>query len=206
MRSYVFEGPDDVGKTTLIKKISHELKKRKIKIKILSFPGNKTKSIGKIVYDIHHNPYKYDLDKVFPSSLQTLHLAAHMEIFESEIKNVSNNVEVLLFDRFWLSLIAYSKLLYLDPRLILLFEKIELFIWKNFIPTKIFVIERNINTIKFESEFQKSNFIKLSKIYSQLQKKYSRKYNFVKVDNSQNINLTINSILKLINEPNTHNE
>ena len=53
-RLIVFEGPDGVGKSTLSQALVDKLTGIGIKCEYRTFPGKETGTIGRLVYDIHH--------------------------------------------------------------------------------------------------------------------------------------------------------
>jgi thymidylate kinase len=76
---FVFEGPDGVGKTTLSKAFSDHLNATGIQCDYLSFPGRETGSLGRHIYELHHDPDRFGIRAVDPASLQLLHIAAHID-------------------------------------------------------------------------------------------------------------------------------
>ncbi len=83
---FVFEGPDGVGKTTLAQRFAARLRARGVPSTYLSFPGAEEGTLGKHVYDLHHNSEAIGVRTVHPSSLQLLHVAAHIDAIESQIR------------------------------------------------------------------------------------------------------------------------
>jgi len=58
----VFEGPDSVGKTTLVSHVKTLLDESQIRTEFLSFPGDRPGTIGKVVYELHHAPEKFGIE------------------------------------------------------------------------------------------------------------------------------------------------
>ena len=82
---YVFEGPDGVGKSELSSRFATMLNEKGTPAKLLSFPGKNDGTIGKLVYDLHHAPQSFGVKKVSSSSLQLMHIAAHIDAIENQI-------------------------------------------------------------------------------------------------------------------------
>jgi dTMP kinase len=80
----VFEGPDGVGKSTLMKQTEDLLKHRGILFQSLS-PGKEHGTLGGLVDLIHHDPQQLGLGAFTPLSLQALHIAAHLDHIEARI-------------------------------------------------------------------------------------------------------------------------
>jgi integrase len=81
----IFEGPDGVGKSTLVKEAGKILDFRGIPYKALSFPGKDAGTLGWVVDQIHHTPGTFEINNLTPLSLQALHIAAHLDHIESRI-------------------------------------------------------------------------------------------------------------------------
>ena len=141
---YVFEGPNNVGKSVL----SHELVKflgsRGCQAWHAAFPGNKVGTIGRLVHELHHAPPKHRISSIDPISLQVLHVAAHIDaIRRSIIPRLQQGVNVVL-DRFWWSTLIYGlqsgvERKSLEPMLHL--EKIH---WQGIQPDLLFLIDRPV--------------------------------------------------------------
>ena len=58
-RLIVFEGPDGVGKSTLSLALANRLKAMGLVCQHLSFPGKDEGTLGRLVYDVHHDPGGY---------------------------------------------------------------------------------------------------------------------------------------------------
>ena len=54
-RLIVFEGPDGVGKSTLAEHLTSRLRETGIPCNYLAFPGREPGSLGRLVYDLHHD-------------------------------------------------------------------------------------------------------------------------------------------------------
>ena len=60
-RLIVFEGPDGVGKSTLSLALADRLRARGLPCQHLSFPGKDAGTVGRLVYEVHHDPAKYSI-------------------------------------------------------------------------------------------------------------------------------------------------
>ena len=74
---YVFEGPDGVGKSALSRRFAQQLVALGTDCEYLAFPGNDEGTLGKHIYDLHHDAQRYGIRALRPASLQVLHVAAH---------------------------------------------------------------------------------------------------------------------------------
>ncbi|MDQ7815901.1 MAG: putative DNA base hypermodification protein [Melioribacteraceae bacterium] len=138
---FVIEGPDGVGKTTICKIVCDELKKKNVKVKQLSFPGNIEGTLGKFVYELHHNKHKELIHKTTPTSLQALHISAHIDYIESIIIPELKSGENIILDRFWWSTLIYGKCSGIDDEILNNMIKLEESVWGSFKPSLIFYIK-----------------------------------------------------------------
>lgn len=57
---YIFEGIDNVGKTTIIQELYRKIEdERDDNCITLAFPGHEPRTLGGLVYDIHHHIEDY---------------------------------------------------------------------------------------------------------------------------------------------------
>ena len=82
---YVFEGPDAVGKSEISLRFVAQLRESGVACEYLAFPGHADGTLGKHVYELHHHPQDHGIASVSPTSLQLLHVAAHVDAIETSI-------------------------------------------------------------------------------------------------------------------------
>src|SRR5205807_4875972 len=82
---YVFEGPDNSGKTTLSLGLVEYLRSKGTACDSYAFPGCESGTLGEFVYRLHHDSQSIGIQSVTPTSLQLLHVAAHIDAIESRI-------------------------------------------------------------------------------------------------------------------------
>ena len=152
----IFEGPDDVGKSTLSENLQLAFNKMNIPCQSESFPGKTKNSIGELVYRIHHNAPKEGISEISDTALQALHIAAHIDFLE----RISNkNKSLLLLDRCWWSTIVYGQLSKANSKVINSLINAELLLWKNLNIIVVLVSGRNtsksLKTKKLSNEYRK---------------------------------------------------
>ena len=99
----IFEGPDGVGKSTISREVQKRLQLYGENSDLLTFPGREEGTLGQLVYKIHHEPEKLGLTSLTGSSLQVLHIAAHLDSIESRIIPALAEGKTVLLDRYWWS-------------------------------------------------------------------------------------------------------
>ncbi len=141
-RLIVFEGVDGVGKTTLAKKVVDYLGSRGVECIYLAFPGHQPYTLGKHVYDLHHGLFDFDISRIHPVSLQMLHIAAHIDSIEKNIKPKLQEGVTVVLDRYWWSAKAYGAWAGIDEIILDKILAAELYMLDGIRPEVIFFIER----------------------------------------------------------------
>ena len=180
----VFEGPDGVGKTTLSKALAKNLQETGISCKYLSFPGKEAGTIGRLVYDVHHFPDKFELQNISPTSLQALHIAAHLDVIEQLIVPALNMGHWVVLDRYWWSTWVYGRTYSINSSVLDALIQAERIHWGEIETSIVFLVDRS------DKSFHNSDHELLRKAYKILFEKESKKYltrlirNDVSVDES----------------------
>lgn len=138
----VFEGPDGIGKSTLAQALTRKLSDAGLPSQYLALPGNEIGTIGRLVYDIHHDPTVYGLGKLTAASLQALHIAAHLDAIEQRILPALNKGSWVILDRFWWSTWVYGHISAVDGDTLDALIQAEQLLWDGIKPTALFLIDR----------------------------------------------------------------
>ena len=110
---------------------------------IVAFPGNDSRTLGSLVYDIHHNQKKYFEESLNETSLQLLHIASHIDLLQRKMRKLSSEKCIVLLDRYWWSTYAYGLAGGMDENIIQAIIAPELLFWKDINVKKIFLLERD---------------------------------------------------------------
>lgn len=165
---YVFEGIDNVGKTTIIKKLKEKIFLiMDYKCVSVAFPGNESRTLGELVYDIHHNQGKYFDQPLNETSLQMLHVASHIDLVQNKLKKLSLEGNIVLLDRYWWSTYAYGLAGGLDSSIVQAILEPELMCWRDINVKGIFLIERENR----EHDYNERKDEKIIGIYRELASK-----------------------------------
>ena len=194
---FVFEGPDGVGKTTIIGKVFSDLAVQGLSVEKLSFPGKKPGTLGKLIYDLHHTPTSFGISKLVPASLQILHIAAHVESIINIILPFVKEGKIVLLDRFWWSTFVYGKLGGIEEAALYKMITTELHFWEEMVPDGVFLLSRKIS-LKKELDLNAWNTAKEE--YFKLKVKEENKYPVFLVENENSIEETLERILTKIFE------
>ena len=141
-RLIVFEGLDGVGKSTLAEQLTSRLREAGIPCEHLAFPGRQPGSLGRLVYDLHHNPAGLGLGELNPTSLQALHIAAHVDSIEGHILPALRAGTWVVLDRFWWSTWVYGAAFGVSDLSLAAMIKLEQLHWGQVKPDVLFLVER----------------------------------------------------------------
>ncbi len=154
-RLIVFEGPDGVGKSTLAEHLTGRLREAGVPCEHLAFPGRQPGSLGRLVYDLHHDAPGLGLGEVNPTSLQALHIAAHVDSIEGEILPALRAGAWVVLDRFWWSTWVYGTAFGVPERSLKAMIELEQLHWGQVKPEVLFLVERENGTPDEREELQK---------------------------------------------------
>ncbi len=161
----VFEGADGIGKSRMSAEVGSYLRNSGIDCKNLSFPGNEPGTLGRLVYDIHHKPSDFSITNMPAVSLQTLHIAAHIDTIAGVISPALHNGSWVVLDRFWWSTWVYGRAEDVDTAPLELLIGVENFYWGDILPAAVFLITRDV-PVRVEKSAQV--FARLSALYTEL--------------------------------------
>jgi thymidylate kinase len=181
-RLYVFEGPDGIGKTTIIQQVAEVLEKSQNEIIRVSFPGKKIGTLGKVIYDFHHSPEAFGVNGINQKSLQVLHIAAHIDCIERDILPALTSGKIVLLDRYWWSTVVYGAVNGVPKKILDTLIKLENSVWGKVIPEAVFLLSADK---PYREELSTDKWHLISKEYSKLAKKEQRKYHIKIIVNNQ---------------------
>lgn len=142
---FVFEGPDGSGKTMLSRAFANHLNAQGFGCEWFSFPGVNAGTLGKHVYEIHHNPRSVGIKNLSPTSIQLLHIAAHVDAIESRIVPALKQGRYVVLDRFWWSTLVYGTITGADQRVLEAMIDVERLYWGTVLPSHVFLLRRKIS-------------------------------------------------------------
>lgn len=138
----VFEGPDDVGKTTLAGMLADYLSKKGVVNEVLSFPGREPDTVSELIYRLYHDPIALGVRTISPLTMQVMVTAAHIEVIEARVKPLILNGTHVILDRFWWSTWVYATLQGVSDEARDLMIDLELDSWQDIKPDRIFLVLR----------------------------------------------------------------
>jgi dTMP kinase len=139
----VIEGPDGVGKSTVVAAIVRVIESTGADIERLSFPGRQTGTLGHLVYQVHHDPSRFGISEISASALQALHIAAHLDSIERRILPALLSGRHDLLDRFWWSTWVYGSVAGINRELLEALIAAEREMWGETRPAMAILLDRD---------------------------------------------------------------
>ncbi|GAA5665772.1 MULTISPECIES: hypothetical protein [Brucella/Ochrobactrum group] len=138
---FIFEGPDGVGKTTIVRDLKRRLTGKSFEF--LSFPGRDEGTLGQAIYRIHHHPEEFGILTMSELARQALHVAAHIDVIETRIKPWIAQGKNVVLDRFWWSTLVYGTVGGGQCEALSELVAAEETVWGPLLPRAAFLIDRD---------------------------------------------------------------
>lgn len=167
---YVFEGPDDVGKTTLANMLSAYLSDNGLVNQVLSFPGQEPETISELIYRLYHEPCDLGIKSILPITMQVMVTAAHIEVVEARIKPLLKAGVTVILDRFWWSTWVYATQEKVPTRTRDLLIDLEMESWEAIKPDVLFLVVRSEPLL---AQVDEQRWLEVAQLYSQLSNEQS---------------------------------
>lgn len=200
-RFFVFEGPDGSGKTTVSKAFAEHLRTQAIPCELLAFPGRHEGTLGKLVHELHHDSKAVGVNSVTPTSLQLLHIAAHVDAIEATIRPALKSRRIIVLDRFWWSTWVYGRVSGVQENSLKAMIRAERIAWGAIRPTLIFLVNRELKN-------PAEAYVRLSNEYSNLAKREEQRSHVRRITNDGTVGDALAQVLSsttdLIQRSNRH--
>ena len=187
---YVFEGADGAGKSTLSKRFAGYLQSAGVVCEYRAFPGNEAGTLGRHIYELHHDPARFGIHSITATSLQLLHIAAHIDAIDSCILPKLNEGISVVLDRFWWSTWVYGVVSGANLESLREMIRLELLHWKQFQPEIIFLILRELRTTDNAATTDTS----LATIYRELAEEEGRRNSVCIIENNSSLQEALSRI------------
>lgn len=175
-----------MGKSTLANMITKSIDATGKRCFCFPFPGKAKGSLGKLVYDLHHSPTKFHVKSMDQTSLQIMHVAAHIDLIESRIKPLIRSGATVILDRFWWSTFVYGTTLGARRDSLKALINLEKLHWSDLEPSMILLVARS-NPIGVAKD---GHWKRLALEYRSLAKKEKTHYPVHILNNDSNLGRT----------------
>jgi len=189
---FVFEGSDSSGKTTLSRAFAEYLKGERVKCDHFAFPGHEHGTIGKLIYELHHDPKAVGVEALTPTSLQILHIAAHVDAIESRILPALKMGRYVVLDRFWWSTWVYGKVGGVSTKILRTMVQVERLVWGKTRPAAVFLVQRKTDAGVGFTEYSR----RLSTEYTKIAQDEGRHYPVIHIRNDGTVHETLAEIIR----------
>jgi thymidylate kinase len=190
---FVFEGPDGSGKTTLSKAFAEHLRASGSPCEHFSFPGNEEGTLGKHVHLLHHDLASMNIHSIDPTSLQLLHVAAHIDSIEQRILPSLKAGHFVALDRFWWSTWVYGIITGAERESLQAMIELECAHWKGITPEMVFLVRRKFP----KGDSTRPDFAKLLTEYVELADREARKYPVYVIENEGSLPESLSEVVRL---------
>lgn len=202
-RLIVLEGPDDVGKSSLAEALYATLCAEGIASRPMAFPGREPGSLGAHVYKLHHAPEAFGIHELYPTSLQLLHVAAHIDAIEHRIRPTLAAGEWVILDRFWWSTWVYGAASGIRPDVLQAILQPEFLFWRECQPDVVFLIERDASQVR-PGDLQMFN--RLARSYREFAAEQEKEHLVVTISNNASISESTKRMREVIDTLLCHSE
>lgn len=138
----VFEGIDNVGKTSMARLLGQYFKTLGIPCTNASFPGDIPGTLSAHIYRLYHNPSRFRIHTVDQQSLQMLMTAAHIEVIRTQILPAIRKKHIVILDRYWWSTWVYAQAEGVTRSFTEKLLEVESHAWEDVSPACIFWVRR----------------------------------------------------------------
>jgi len=195
----VIEGPDGVGKTTLVNEIINDFNFYKF-----SFPGKECEgTLGSNVYKLHHK--MIDKEIIFSEELNTvlqaLHVAAHLDLIKTFILPLLRSGKNVVLDRYWWSTQVYSYFHNSDMEIINNFIELEKKAWEEYYyPDLLFLIvsDKPYKKVEFLNKWPKLDIAYRAMIQREVKNNKKENNIFYLINNNDEKESFFKSVKKII--------
>lgn len=192
---FIFEGPDGVGKSTLVQEFSAKLTKLGRPCTGLAFPGNDPGTLGHLVYRVHDDPGSLGVSDLTPISRQILHVAAHAAAIQNQILPALLAGRVVVLDRYWWSTWVYGLVDGAERDSLQALVDLELKCWQGIRPTAAILVDQDR---PWKPPKNSGLWRQLRSAYLDLVKTQEQRHLVLKIANNESPARTVETILEAV--------
>lgn len=157
-----FEGPDEVGKTSLASALAERLRYDGFSADYVALPGHVVGTLGHHVYELHHNPTDFGLHDLDPASIQLLHVASHIDQLNRVIVPMLVRGGIVVLDRYWWSAPVYAEAFGVPKHIVDALANLERAVWRSATASVVFLVQR---ALPLTQNVSLDTFLRLRELY-----------------------------------------
>ena len=146
------------------------------------------------VYDVHHRPKSFGVQAITATSLQVLHIAAHIDAIETRILPALRRGIHVILDRFWWSTWAYGILYGANRRSLSAMIALEKINWSKVRPAQVFLIKRKAKGQRSATDGAR----KLKRVYQLLARSEKRRHRVASVNNDGTVSEALTDVIRVL--------
>jgi dTMP kinase len=159
---FAFEGPDEVGKTSLASALVERLRYDGFAAEYIALPGHVVGTLGHHVYELHHNPADFGVHELDPVSTQLLHVASHIDQLNRAVVPALERGEAVVLDRYWWSAPVYAAAFGVQPHVVDALAALERAVWRDVVADVVFLVRR---ALPLTNAVALDTFLRLRQMY-----------------------------------------
>jgi dTMP kinase len=159
---FAFEGPDEVGKTSLASALAERLRYEGFAAEYVALPGHVVGTLGHHVYELHHNPADFGVHELDPVSTQLLHVASHIDQLNRAVVPALARGEAVVLDRYWWSAPVYADAFGVPAHVVDALAELERAVWRDVAADTIFLVRR---ALPLTSAVALDTYLRLRELY-----------------------------------------
>jgi thymidylate kinase len=180
---FAFEGPDEVGKTSLASALVERLRYDGFAAEYVALPGHVVGTLGHHVYELHHNPADFGVHELDPVSTQLLHVASHIDQLSRVVMPALARGEAVVLDRYWWSAPVYAAAFAVPPHVVDALAELERAVWRDVVADIVFLVRR---ALPLTSAVALDTFLRLRDLYDDFAAR-ERSEPVVTIDNERDL-------------------
>jgi thymidylate kinase len=161
----------------------------------MSFPGHDKGTLGSLIYSVHHDHSKHGIEQITPTSVQALHVAAHVDAIEQRILPELKRGKNVILDRYWWSTLVYGSITGVNRTALDKLIEFERVIWGDISPSAAILIRRDR---PLDRDVPLELWNKLDREYVNLADQENDFYPVFTLDNRGALQTSVNQVLSFL--------
>lgn len=193
---FAFEGPDEVGKTSLASALAERLRYVGFAAEYVALPGHVVGTLGHHVYELHHNPADFGVHELDPVSTQLLHVASHIDQLNRAVVPALARGQAVVLDRYWWSAPVYASASDVPSHVVDAVAALERAVWRDVVADIVFLVRR---ALPLTSAVALDKFLRLRELYDGFAARERREH-VVTIDNERDFASALATVERAVDD------